>query len=61
MLATTARLTGGDLTIAEDATADAFVSALQTWDTRGVPDRPGAWLTTAHVAMHSTRYVGAPP
>ena len=46
VLATTARLTGGDLGIAEEATADAFVAALQTWPDRGVPQRPGAWLTT---------------
>ena len=46
VLATTARFAGGDLGIAEEATADAFVAALQTWPERGVPQRPGAWLTT---------------
>lgn len=46
VLASTARLTGGDLGVAEEATADAFEAALKTWPTRGVPDRPGAWLTT---------------
>jgi len=47
VLAATARLTGGDLALAEDATADAFVAALETWAERGIPMKPGAWLTTA--------------
>jgi RNA polymerase sigma-70 factor, ECF subfamily len=46
VLASTARMTGGDLAVAEEATADAFEAALTTWATRGIPDRPGAWLTT---------------
>ena len=47
VLATTARLTGGDLGVAEEATADAFEAALKAWPGRGIPERPGAWLTTA--------------
>lgn len=47
VLAATARLTGGDLDLAEEATQEAFLAALETWPVRGVPDRPGAWLTTA--------------
>ncbi|OMH36940.1 RNA polymerase sigma factor [Tersicoccus sp. Bi-70] len=35
----------GDLGIAEDATADAFVAALERWPSDGVPASPGAWLT----------------
>ncbi len=31
----------------EDALADAFRAALETWPLRGVPDRPEAWLLTA--------------
>ena len=31
----------------EDALADAFRAALETWPARGVPDRPEAWLLTA--------------
>lgn len=31
----------------EDALAEAFRAALETWPTRGVPDRPEAWLLTA--------------
>ncbi|MFZ0322643.1 MAG: sigma-70 family RNA polymerase sigma factor [Actinomycetes bacterium] len=46
VLAATARSTGGDLGIAEEATADAFVKALESWPEHGVPARPGAWLTT---------------
>ena len=46
VLATLARRLGGDLALAEDAVQDAFVAAAVEWDRRGVPDRPGAWLTT---------------
>lgn len=44
-LATIARLTG-DLDLAEDAVQEAFVMAIRTWPQGGVPDRPGAWITT---------------
>ncbi|MBV8168231.1 MAG: RNA polymerase subunit sigma-70, partial [Alphaproteobacteria bacterium] len=37
----------GDIAAAEDALADAFRTALETWPTRGVPDNPEAWLLTA--------------
>lgn len=37
---------GRDLAAAEDALADAFVSALRTWPERGVPERPDSWLLT---------------
>jgi RNA polymerase sigma-70 factor (ECF subfamily) len=36
----------GDIIAAEDALADAFVAALKTWPTRGIPDKPEAWLLT---------------
>ena len=36
-----------DLDIAEEATADAFLLALQTWPERGVPQSVEAWLVTA--------------
>jgi RNA polymerase sigma-70 factor (ECF subfamily) len=36
----------GDLQLAEDAVSEAFAAAAATWPTAGVPDRPGAWLTT---------------
>lgn len=45
VLATLVRVTG-DLERAEDAFHDACVKALETWPTRGVPEQPGAWLTT---------------
>ena len=35
-----------DLDAAEEAVQDAYVQALRTWSRDGVPDRPGAWLTT---------------
>ena len=36
----------GDLAIAEEATAEAFATAVERWPTDGVPPNPGAWLTT---------------
>ncbi len=36
----------GDLDIAEEATADAFATAVGRWPVDGVPPNPGAWLTT---------------
>jgi RNA polymerase sigma-70 factor, ECF subfamily len=45
VLAATVRVTR-DLDAAEEAVQDAYVQALRTWARDGVPDRPGAWLTT---------------
>jgi RNA polymerase sigma-70 factor, ECF subfamily len=36
----------GDVGTAEDLAQEAFVAALETWPRTGVPDVPGAWLTT---------------
>ena len=36
----------GDLGVAEDATAEAFATAVERWTVDGVPPNPGAWLTT---------------
>lgn len=36
----------GNLSEAEDAAQDAAEQALTSWPTNGIPDRPGAWLTT---------------
>src|SRR5215207_9894152 len=36
----------GDLELAEEAVQDAFVAALEHWGHSGVPQKPGAWLTT---------------
>jgi RNA polymerase sigma-70 factor (ECF subfamily) len=47
VLATLTRRLDGNLALAEDAVQDAFVAAAVEWDRRGVPERPGAWLTTA--------------
>src|SRR5215467_1157620 len=45
VVAAAARLTG-DLDAAEDCAQDAYASALAAWAEDGVPQRPGAWLTT---------------
>ena len=36
----------GDFDLAEEAVQEAFVVAMQVWPERGVPDNPGAWITT---------------
>src|SRR3954463_654085 len=36
----------GDFGLAEDALQDAFAAAVATWPRDGVPQRPGAWITT---------------
>jgi RNA polymerase sigma factor (sigma-70 family) len=36
-----------DIGVAEELAQDALVSALEHWPLQGVPDNPGAWLTTA--------------
>ncbi|HLU10861.1 MAG TPA: RNA polymerase sigma factor [Oceanobacillus sp.] len=36
----------GSFDLAEDALQDAIVIALRRWDTDGIPQNPGAWLTT---------------
>ncbi|WP_030562179.1 RNA polymerase sigma factor [Streptomyces aureocirculatus] len=36
-----------DVGIAEELAQDALVAALEQWPASGVPDNPGAWLTTA--------------
>jgi RNA polymerase sigma-70 factor (ECF subfamily) len=46
LLATLAGQLGGDVGLAEEAVADAFAAAVAEWPTRGVPTRPGGWLTT---------------
>lgn len=46
MLAATVRVTR-DLDVAEESVQEAYVAALAAWARDGVPDRPGAWLTTA--------------
>jgi RNA polymerase sigma-70 factor (ECF subfamily) len=35
-----------DIDLAEDAVADALVTALERWPVDGIPPNPGAWLTT---------------
>jgi len=45
IVATLIRLTG-DWDLAEECAQDAFAQALVRWPADGVPERPGAWLTT---------------
>jgi RNA polymerase sigma-70 factor (ECF subfamily) len=45
VVATLIRMTG-DWDLAEECAQDAFATALARWGSDGVPDRPGAWLTT---------------
>jgi RNA polymerase sigma-70 factor (ECF subfamily) len=56
VLASTVRVTR-DLDLAEECVQDAYVDALDAWAREGVPDRPGAWLTTAarHNALDALR------
>jgi RNA polymerase sigma-70 factor (ECF subfamily) len=46
VLATLIRVLG-DFQLAEDALQDALTTALETWSKDGLPESPGAWLTTA--------------
>jgi RNA polymerase sigma-70 factor, ECF subfamily len=45
VLATLIRRTG-DWELAEECAQEAFADALRRWTEDGVPERPGAWLTT---------------
>ena len=45
VVATLIRVTG-DWDLAEECAQDAFAQAVQRWPRDGIPDRPGAWLTT---------------
>ncbi len=47
VLATLIRFLGGDFDAAEEALADVFATALETWPLDGIPATPAAWLTTA--------------
>jgi RNA polymerase sigma factor (sigma-70 family) len=46
-----------DIGLAEELAQDAWVSALESWPTAGVPDNPGAWLMTTakHRALDHLR------
>ncbi len=45
VVATLIRMTG-DWDLAEDCAQDAFAQAVRSWPRDGIPNRPGAWLTT---------------
>jgi len=46
-----------DLGVAEELAQDALVAALEHWPREGIPDKPGAWLTTTakHKALDHLR------
>ena len=44
-VATLTRLSG-DITLAEDAVQDAYLTALSHWQRDGVPDNPAGWIVT---------------
>ena len=45
VVATLFRITG-QLELAEDAFSEAALEAVRRWPKDGLPERPGAWLTT---------------
>ena len=45
IIATLIRL-AGSFDAAEEAMQEAFAAALNTWPEKGIPDNPGAWITT---------------
>src|SRR5581483_3203594 len=45
IIATLIRLSG-PFDLAEEAMQEAFTSAVSSWPENGVPDNPGAWITT---------------
>jgi RNA polymerase sigma-70 factor, ECF subfamily len=51
----------GDWSLAEDATQDAFATALTRWPVDGIPNNPGAWLMTTarHRAIDRLRSAGS--
>src|SRR4051812_34757708 len=58
MVAALTRIFGvHNLALAEDVVQDAFCRAIEVWNTRGVPDNPGAWLmaTAKHRAIDIVR------
>ena len=56
VLAATVRVTR-DIDVAEEVVQDAYVQALTAWARDGVPERPGAWLTTVarRLALNALR------
>src|SRR5437763_14490359 len=46
LIAGLARVTGGDVGLAEELAQDAVVAALEQWPESGVPRNAGAWLMT---------------
>jgi RNA polymerase sigma-70 factor (ECF subfamily) len=50
----------GDWDLAEECAQEAFARAVDRWESDGVPDKPGAWLTTTarNIAVDRLRRAG---
>jgi len=46
IVASSARIVGGDLGLAEEVAQEAVLAALEQWPGEGIPTNPAAWLTT---------------
>jgi RNA polymerase sigma-70 factor (ECF subfamily) len=59
VVATMIRVTG-DWDLAEECAQEAFARAVDRWESDGVPDKPGAWLTTTarNIAVDRLRRAG---
>jgi RNA polymerase sigma-70 factor (ECF subfamily) len=51
---------GGDRTLAEDVTQEAWLRAVKAWRTQGPPDHPLAWLKTVARNLLSNHFRRAP-
>jgi RNA polymerase sigma-70 factor, ECF subfamily len=55
------RKCGGDRTLAEDVTQEAWLRAVREWRRKGVPDQPIAWLTTVARNLLASYFRRKPP
>lgn len=46
----------GDRDLAEDITQEAWLRAVRAWHAKGIPDSPGAWLTTVARNLLANHY-----
>ena len=66
IVATATRIVG-DLDRAEDIAGEALLAAIEKWPVDGVPNNPGAWLTTVarnraiNALRRDRRFTGEPP
>jgi RNA polymerase sigma-70 factor, ECF subfamily len=55
------RKCGGDRTLAEDVTQEAWLRAVREWRRTGAPDQPIAWLTTVARNLLASYFRRKPP